>query len=415
MFLPQTIAPLRVASYRRLWFGQFLSAVGDGIYPVAVAMLVLQGRGSKTDLGFVLGAEALAFVIAVLFGGILADRFLRTRLMIVADVLRGAAVVGLGSLPSHPSLASLIGLSALVGLGTALFRPAYGALTPVLLPPADVQAATALNSITGRIAAIAGPTLGGVLTLISVHVAFFTDAATFAVSLVSLAGISEATVSKNQHESLLRQGLAGIRAVADRPWIAAVIIQGTVQLLLVIAPTIVLLPLVLNSRGQTTAYGMMLAFQAVGSIAGGLIAGRWRPHEPGTAALVGIVAMSGELACLAYKAPLPLLGISMIGTGFGYALFGVLWMSALQREVPKHLLARVISLDYLGTAALAPAGLALTAPAVSAFGLARVVSIAGIFLLVTTAIPLFVPGVRQFRDPRAVTSATQDTIETRAG
>jgi hypothetical protein len=180
---------------------------------------------------------------------------------------------------------------------------------------------------------------------------------------------------------------------------ASVIAQGTVQVLLVIAPEVVLLPLVLRARGQLSAYGILLAIQALGSVAGGLLAARWQPKEPGTVALVALLGLTVELAFLAVSVPLLALAAATALTGLGYAIFGVLWATALQRAVPQHVWSRVFSVDSLGTFALEPVGMAATAPAVASFGLPAVAAFAAAMLALTTIMPLPVPGVRAFANP----------------
>jgi DHA3 family tetracycline resistance protein-like MFS transporter len=125
---------LGVREFRWLWAGQLISSIGDGIFPVAVAVKILDSGGTARDLGFVLAGRAVALVVFVLFGGILADRMRRTTVMIGADGLRAIAVLGLALVPGEVPVAVLAALVFAVGAGEAFFRPAYGALLPTVLP-----------------------------------------------------------------------------------------------------------------------------------------------------------------------------------------------------------------------------------------------------------------------------------------
>ncbi|WP_326608631.1 MFS transporter [Streptomyces sp. NBC_01799] len=393
----EILRPLSMPAFRRVWIGQALSTVGDGMFMAALAAAVLEDR-SGSDLGLVLGAESLALVVVALGGGVLADRLRRSRLMIASDVLRLLCVVGFALGAAQGSLLLAAALAAGMGFGSGLFRPAHRALLPTLAPGLLPQA-NALLSATSRIAMIAGPALGGVLLAVSsARTAFWIDVATFAVSIVALMGIRDSRPQRQERTSVLAEASAGFRAVLDRPWVAAIIAQGTAQLILVMAPMLVLLPIYLSSRGQMTHYGLMLGLQAAGSAVGGLTVGARPPRRPGTVGVLGLGLGVVQLSFMMAGVPIALLGFSVFLTGLGYGLFGVLWASALQRSIPDELLGRVFAVEMLGTYALEPVGLALAPMAADVLGLRTVLTVALLALVATTVLPLFVPGVRAFAD-----------------
>ena len=106
-----------------------LSSVGDGIFPIVVAADVLRHR-SPIDLGYVLGTESVALVAVALVGGVMADRFRRTRVMAVADLLRLLGCLGFVLGAARGPLALMLACAAAMGLGSGLFRPAYNAVIP---------------------------------------------------------------------------------------------------------------------------------------------------------------------------------------------------------------------------------------------------------------------------------------------
>ncbi|MDQ2875633.1 MAG: MFS transporter, partial [Actinomycetota bacterium] len=294
-----------------------------------------------------------------------------------------------------------IALAMLAGLGAGLFRPASQALLPTLAPDLLTEA-NALQSLTSRVGLIVGPGLGGLfLVLGGTSAAFWFDGATFLASVISLAGITDAKPGRSQEDGIIAEARAGIRAVLDRPWVATIIGQGTVQLLFAMAPALVLLPIYLRAHGHMPAYGLLLSLQAAGSAAGGLLVGLRPPRKPGTVGVLGLGLLGFQLLCMATGAPLPLLDAAMFLTGLGYALFGVLWASALQRSIPGELLGRVFAVEMLGTYALEPVGLAIAPLIAVAFGLRDVLITAMVVMVLTTVIPLLVPGVREFSDPVA--------------
>ena len=396
--MTKLLAPLRLPSFRRLWAGQSLSGIGNGVLPVALAGAILEHH-RPVDLGFVLGAESLVLVLVALLGGVLADRIRRTRTMIVADLLQLGAVTGFASGAARAPLIVAIALAMVAGLGAGLFRPASQALMPTLAPDLLTEA-NALQSFTSRVGLIVGPGLGGLLLVLAgSSAAFWFDAVTFLASVVSLAGIGDAKPSRSREDGIIAEARAGIRAVLDRRWVATIIGQGTVQLLFAMAPALVLLPIYLHAHGDMSAYGLLLSLQAIGSATGGLLVALRPPRKPGTVGVLGLGLLGFQLLCMTVGAPLPVLDAAMFLTGLGYALFGVLWATGLQRSIPGELLGRVFAVEILGTYALEPVGLALAPLAAVAFGLRDVLITGVVVMVVTTVIPLLVPGVREFADP----------------
>jgi MFS family permease len=141
------VSAWRERNFRLLFAGQTVSAFGTTLVPVALAFAILKLTGSASDLGAVLGAHAVALLVFLLLGGVIADRFSRRALMIGADAVRGGAQLALGLLlvTGHPSVATLAGLAAVVGSAEAVFTPAEAGLLPALVKPGDLQQANALR------------------------------------------------------------------------------------------------------------------------------------------------------------------------------------------------------------------------------------------------------------------------------
>lgn len=128
------LVPLRDRRFRRVWFGQLVNIVGDAVYAVAVALHLLPRPDAAQAIGLVLAASALGGVVSMLVGGALADRYRRSRLVVVSDVVRGTGLALLLAVGAHAPLAMLVGAAAVIGVGAGLYRPAYLALLPTLVP-----------------------------------------------------------------------------------------------------------------------------------------------------------------------------------------------------------------------------------------------------------------------------------------
>lgn len=384
--------------FRWLWAGQAVSGVGDQLNVVAIAIFALEHGYGASGLGVLLAVRTVALLAFLLVGGAVADRLPRRSVMLAADVLRCAAMAALALSPDTAPLLALAPLAFAVGTGEALFRPAYQAVLPSLVPAGDLVAANSISSVARQVAAIAGPALAGVLiATIGVRGALLVDAATFAVSAGTLLCVREPRRERSAGgESVLREIAEGVSAVLARPWIAAMIAMATLHLLFIVGPWEVVLPVVAREDlGGDAAFAALLSIMAVGSLAGAVAAARIRTDRPGVIALWGLMPWVVLPLTLLTPAPLWAIGVAVAATGAGEQIFSVLWVTALQRDVPDHLLARVFSLDYLGSFAFLPVGLALAGPAIGAFGTDAVLLVAAGVALLTTLPLLAFDSVRR--------------------
>lgn len=408
-------APLRFPAFRWLFTGQAVSAVGDQVFPVAVAALVVQRGGTAGELGLVLAARFAALVLFALLGGVWADRLPRVAVLRGADLLRLVALVGLAvaTAAGSPPVPVLAALVFLVGAGEAFFRPAFGALLPTVLPQEALASGNALSSASQHVALVVGPGLAGLLLLVSgPALVFAVDAATFAVSLATLLRVREPAHTPAPRRRVVQEVAEGVRAVRARPWVAAVLLMATVQLLFVVAPCTVLLPVVVHESGApSSAYGLVLAVGACGGLLGALVCARWRPRHRGRTGLLLLLLYALSPVALLVQAPVAVLAGAWLLGAFGLSPFIIWWETALQAAVPRHLLARVVSLDWLCSLALLPAGLALTGPVTSAVGRGPVLVTAAVVVVVTSLLPLLVPGVADLRQPGGGGGVVQDEVE----
>ena len=120
---------LRIRDFRNVFLAQSISAVGDGITPVALTFAVLDLTGSGTDLGLVLAAQSVPLVALALVGGVWADRLPRAVLMFTSDLVRAAVQIcaAVLLLTGTAQIWQLAFLAAFHGAAEAFFRPAAGA------------------------------------------------------------------------------------------------------------------------------------------------------------------------------------------------------------------------------------------------------------------------------------------------
>jgi predicted MFS family arabinose efflux permease len=398
------LAALAHRDFALLWSGQALSAIGNRMFPIILALVVLDRHAGAAGLGLVLAIQGIAVLTGTILATSVGDRWRRSRVMMTTDAVRvaGVAVIALG--PTTLSGPVFFGSIVAIGIAEGMFQPAYRAVLPRVLPRAHLQAGNALTSLSQYVAIVIGPSLAGIV--IATHgagLALWIDVVTFAASLVTLSQTREHASSvqaKAPDAGLLRRGVRdfaeGVQAIRRRRWLAASILMSTVVMGFVMAPAFVAAPIEAEQRlGGPQAYGAAFTALGVGSILGAVFGSRIRTHRPGVVATLGVMTIFGAMLSLAFL-PLPGVILCWAITGVGLTIFEILWMTAVQHDVPDHLLGRVLALDWLGSDGLTPLGFGLAGVAVGAMGTQDVLVAGAILVLVTAPLPLLVRGGTTF-------------------
>jgi predicted outer membrane lipoprotein len=398
------LQPLAERDYALLTGGSLISSLGDGFFYVALAWKVYELSNVPTALSLVGLAWTLPLVLFVLLGGVFSDRYDRRWLMVGADLVRAAAIglLGILSLWGVLELWHVVALIAFVGLGDAFFNPASTAIVPDLLPDEQLPQANALQGLLRPLAIrLIGPALGGFIVAgVGSGTAFVLDAASFLASAAAVAAITtrpgrEVTahgVRQTLHE--VREGLTFVRAT---PWIWATLVSAMLSLLVFVGPEQVLLPfLVKNRLGLgADALGGIFAVGGVGAILMAITVGqlgqpRLRVTAMYAAWSVGVLLIAGfGLMTALWQAML----LSAVGGGL-FELGQMIWTTLLQQLVPRDLLGRVSSLDWLVSVGLVPVSFALTGPVAGAIGPEGTMVAAGTVGSLLMSSLLFFPGVR---------------------
>lgn len=403
------LQPLAERDYALLTGGSLISQLGDGFFYVALAWQVYQISNVPTALSLVGLAWTLPLVIFVLIGGVFSDRYDRRWLMVGADLVRAAAIglIGILSVTGLLELWHVIGLIAFVGLGDAFFNPASTAIVPDLLREDLLPSANALQGMLRPLTIrLIGPAIGGYTVAgIGPGAAFLADAGSFLVSAAAVVAIAarprREVTSHGLRQTVIevREGMAFVRAT---PWIWATLVSAMLSLLVFVGPEQVLLPfLVKNRLGlNADALGAIFAVGGVGSILMALTLGQFgQPRRRVTAMYASwslgvlLIAGFGLMTELWHALILSAVGASLFELG------QIVWTTMLQQLVPRELLGRVSSLDWLVSAGLVPISYALTGPVAAAIGPERTLVVAGTAGAVLMGALLFAPGVR---DPERV-------------
>jgi MFS family permease len=394
---------LRERQFRLLWLGQATSTLGDGLVPVAVAFAVIKtlDRG-PTALGIVLAAESLPLVAFVLAGGVWADRLPRQLVMLASDVIRGLvqATLAVLLLSGAAELWHLVVLLAIYGSAQAFFQPAATGLVPATVSAPRLQQANALLGLSRSLAFVVGPAVSGVIAATTnPGIVFVVDAATFAVSATSLALLRLPRGRRErERQSFVADLKGGFQELIAHTWLWVIVAWAALFLGIVVAPYMTLGPVIAKeSLGGPAAWGMIAAGWGAGTLAGGLIALRWKPLRPMLVCCAAVLLIAPAMTLLALRAPAPLVAVLNAVGGGGMGLFAALWQTTLQQHVREEALSRVSAWDWMGSYAFLPLGLLLAGPVSSVIGISSTMWIAVGFIVVSTSAVLLVPDVRNLR------------------
>ncbi|WP_239161375.1 MFS transporter [Acrocarpospora phusangensis] len=378
-----------------------VALMGDAMLPIAVTLGILSLYG-PVGVGLVLASWMASFGGLVLFGGVFADRFTARKMMIGADLLRVVThlVIAFAFFAGRPALWLLIVMSALSGLGAALFQPGVNSMVPQIAD--DPQRANAVLRVADAIARLLGPGLAGAIVLLGgAGVVYAVNAGGFAVSALCLLALRVRLLAV-PGTKVIRDLREGWREFRSRTWMWSVILVWSVYGITLFGPSWPLgAELVTKSLGET-AYVIGVTGEGVGSIIGGLIAMRYRPSRPLFSGALAMTLFMAMPLIIALRLPLPYLVGGMVLAGASWAFWSVMWATSVQTQVPGEVLNRVTAYEVAGSVLSIPIGQSLAPVAgewlgaenVLMFGFAT--GLAGIAVLIAT------PAVRNLRAvPRA--------------
>ncbi|MFG2821808.1 MFS transporter [Kitasatospora sp. NPDC048365] len=381
----------------RYWFtARSAGLLSWAMLPVAVsAGLLSSGHGLDTA-GYAMAFLVGPFAGLVLFGGVLADRFTARLMMITADLANLAAHVLLALLFLHgiDHLWQLYALLAVAGTANAMFQP--GASSTVPLIARDVQGANGVLRTSEALTGLAGPALAGALVgLGATGWVMAVSAAAYATSALCLFALRLGTVPGPPGGRGLAHNLAvGWREFRARNWLWSVVLIWIVFAVLSWGPQLSVAAGVIVPRHGATAFGLLNCALGAGTVAGGLLAIRWKPTRPLAAGAAAMLAFPLYPLGIVLDLPVGLLAATQIAVGTGIGIWGVMWATTVQTQVPGEVLNRVHAYEVAGSVGMYPIGSALAGPAVTAVGTAPVLLLGAAVALATATALLLTRPVR---------------------
>lgn len=382
----------RHRDFVRIWAGQAVSNIGDGVHRIAVLWWTRQATGSDLALVAVALATTIPLIVAAPVAGWLVDRVDRRRLMLASDAIRVGTSALLAALAAAGTLhVWMVLVCAVVAASAAsVFTPAYMASITMLVPADDRATANSMVGVNDAVAGILGPAIGGILIgLGGTSSALWFDAGTFVVSLLLVLASRVPMPAKSPSATAADEprpddgALAGVRLLRRDRNIRDLTVVA-VGLNAVAAPIPVLIvalaagPLALGGAG----YGLLAASIPAGLLVGFAIAPRLVAVR--RAAMLALLATSLGIA-LAGASSLAAVGaLMLLAAGVGIGVVNTILPTRFQRDIDPTIQGRVFALLGGLMQAGRPAGLVLAAPLLAVAGPQAGLAICGAAMLAVT-------------------------------
>ena len=388
---------------KRLFLARFISNYGNGMGPIALAFGILAlPNGSANLLGLVLGTTTVLFLIMAPFGGVIADKYGRARMVGLTDMAGGlilfvqVAYFATGEVP----IAVLLIVNGCFGILWGIFWPAFSGVIPAVLPEAGLQKGNALNSLVTNSGMILGAASAGFLIdAFGVSVTLGIDAASFFVSGILVFTFRHLTPRAQHTENTMIDDLRhGWQVFLSFRWIVIIVAAFSFIVMCWAAAENVLGPLIaLEHFDGAKSWSYVITAESIGLVVGSLIAIKVKPKYPMRFLMLSSFPITFYIAALAKPQSLAVIAVGAFLFGITLDLWGTLWSTALQRKVPRDSLSRVSAFDAMGSLMFRPIGLAIAAPLSTLLGIENFIYILAAITVVAIVLPLCNSEVRNMR------------------
>jgi len=340
--------------FRYLWLAQVISLTGDWFNTIASVILINRYTDSSLAVGGLFLARALPPFLAGPFAGVVADRFNRKAVLIVADLLRAGIVLSFLLVDRPERVWLLYVLSVIQFTVSAFFEPARAAILPTLIAKEELLSANILSSTTWSAMLTLGAAIGGVVAAIfGTQIALVIDSSSFILSalLVLQIAMPKTTAAPGLPHSGWADFVAGLGYVRQRPNIGVLTLvkaMGQIGSLDVMGAIYAERVFHFGQDGAATL-GLMLAGFGVGAVLGPLVGNLFHDHSAHMlkrAIVGGYVAIVIAWVILGVSPTLPLVLLGCVLRGMGGSLNWTYSDVLLQMTVPNNFLGRVYALDF---------------------------------------------------------------------
>ncbi len=333
----------------RLLIAAFLvDQVGSWSYAVVLSVYVFDRTHSAQWLAALGICRWGPGLLLAGYGGVIADRYQRTTVMIVSSLASAVLMTGMAvSVAADAPVALLLGIVALSSVALAPYRPAAGALTPEVVGEQDLAAANSIFAALENLVVVIGPGVGGLLLLTGQPViGVAINAASFAVAAALTARLRvRSRGSGGTGDSAAAEWVAGLRALAAQRVALAVVLFCALDSAVYGASTVLYVPLSVRLGTGADGYSYLLAGSALGGVLGAGLANRLSGASRLAPVIMGSICLQAVPFLLIIPVRWPVLaGALQVASGVGMVIVDVLALTSLQRDLPGDVLSRVLGI-----------------------------------------------------------------------
>jgi len=347
---------LRSPDYRRFWLSSLFQSAAQGMQTLTLSWLVLELTGSISQFGLAIFLQGMPMSIMMIFGGVLADRLNRIKLMVITQVVKLVllSLLGLLAMTHHLQIWHVYAVTPLIGGLQGFIGPARSSTISDLVERKDIMNAVALNSMLMNITQIAGPSLAGfIISGVGVGLAVMINASLYIAGIFWLSRIKNFPQPvRTQQTSPAVDLLNGIRYVRDVPPVLAIITIGCMMGLFA-HPAQQMVPVLVRDLfgfGAREA-GFLLMTGGIGALIGNMalasfgdtIRKNWLLLFSGALygiAILGLALLPWYLGSL----------VALFFMGMGRSVFVSIGSTLLQLIVPRDYLAKSLAWWNVGGA-----------------------------------------------------------------
>jgi MFS family permease len=405
------ISPLRRhRDYRLVFAGQLVSGFGNFLTYVALPIQIYRLTGSSGIVGLLGAAQLVPLAITALWGGAFADASDRRKLLLWAEALLmcGSLALAANSLAAHPSVVLIFVFAGLMSAVSGFHTPALESLTPRLVDRDELPAVSALGSLRGTTAAIAGPAIAGIcIATFGLPATFAIDVATYAVSFVAIWFIRSLPPTESSPAVGLASILEGFAYAARRPELIGTYLVDIVAM--TFAMPLAVFPALATQWGGASAVGYLYSAMSAGALVITLFSG-WtaKVQRRGAAVVIAAVSWGLFIAALGFAPSLPIAIACLVLAGAADMVSGLFRMTIWNETIPTHLRGRMAGIEQLSYMSGPLLGNARAGFMAERFGIARSITWGGAMCVtcVLALVPLL-PAFWRYRATAADDPAKQ--------
>jgi MFS transporter, DHA3 family, macrolide efflux protein len=388
---------LRIPDYRRLFAGQVVSDIGDGITMFLVLLVIFDLTGSNLALALMAIAEAVPAFTVGLVAGVYVDRWDRRRVMLASDLLRAGLVLSFAFVQT----AALIPLFYVLGFTQAsiatFFRPARGALLPHIVPAEGLASANSLAQASQVVGSVLGTGIAGLIfaNFGSGIVGFAIDSATFLVSFVLIAGITPAAgrvtaerAAAVAAESVRGGVLAGLRIVRGSRVLTGVLLATGITMLGLGAVNVLFVPMLTKDLAVDPAWmaAIELAQTSAMILAATAVAFLARRLAPTTIITLGLAIIGVCIGLVAGVTAVWQVVLILFAVGFALTPLQAMVQTVVQTAAGDATRGRVVSLLQASISTASVASMAIGGVLGDVFGIRPVYLVAAGIVLAASGL-----------------------------